>query len=105
MRGPSRREFLGGAAGLAAAAALPASAAAWPVSATARPVPARSPSRQIRAATTPVTGATVDLASYGDKNYLDAAKTFDGYVGLPLGTTIQKVYMGTASFPRTRRSR
>lgn len=99
VRGPSRRQFLGGAAGLAAAAALPASAAAWPASATARPGPARTPSRRITAATTPVTGATVDLQSYGSKNYLDAAKTFDGYVGLPLGTTIQKVYMGHGEFP------
>ena len=44
-------------------------------------------------------GATVDLASYGGKNYLDAANIFDGYVGLPLATTIQKVYMGHGEFP------
>jgi hypothetical protein len=85
VQGLSRREFLGGAAGIAAVAALPASAT----------IPARHaslPARR-RAATTPVVGATVDLASYGSKNYVDAAHTFDGYVGLPLATTIQKVYM------------
>jgi hypothetical protein len=41
----------------------------------------------------------VDLASYGGKNYLDAANTFDGFVGLPMATTIQKVYMGHGEFP------
>jgi|HubBroStandDraft_6_1064221.scaffolds.fasta_scaffold270794_2 hypothetical protein len=91
LQGPSRREFLGGAAGIAAITALPASAT----------IPARRtglPSRR-SAATTPVVGATVDLASYGGKNYLDAANTFDGFVGLPMATTIQKVYMGHGEFP------
>jgi len=46
-----------------------------------------------------VFGATVDLASYGSKTYVDAANTFDGYAGLPLATTIQKVYMGHGEFP------
>jgi hypothetical protein len=41
----------------------------------------------------------VDLASYGGKNYLDAANIFDGFVGLPMATTIQKVYMGHGEFP------
>jgi hypothetical protein len=80
-----------GAAGIAAVTALPASAT----------IPARHASLPVRrsAATTPPVGATVDLASYASKNYLDAANTFDGFVGLPLATTIQKVYMGHGEFP------
>jgi hypothetical protein len=91
VQGLSRREFLGGAAGVAAVAALPASAT----------VPSRHPSLRARrsAASTPAFGATVDLASYSSKNYLDAANTFDGLVGLPMATTIQKVYMGHGEFP------
>jgi hypothetical protein len=91
LQGPSRREFIGGAAGIAAVTALPASLT----------VPSGRTSRPARrsAATTPVVGATVDLASYHTKNYVDAANTFDGFVGLPLATTIQKVYMGHGEFP------
>jgi len=91
LQGPSRREFIGGAAGIAAVTALPASLI----------VPSGRASRPARrsAATTPVVGATVDLASYHTKNYVDAANTFDGFVGLPLATTIQKVYMGHGEFP------
>lgn len=91
MQGLSRREFLGGATGVAAVAALPASATI-----TSRHT---SPRARRNAAITPVFGATVDLASYGGKNYLDAANTFDGFVGLPMATTIQKVYMGHGEFP------
>jgi TAT (twin-arginine translocation) pathway-exported protein len=91
VQGLSRREFLGGAAGVAAVAALPASAT----------IPSRHASLRARrsAAITPAFGATVDLASYGSKNYLDAANTFDGLAGLPMATTIQKVYMGHGEFP------
>ena len=91
MQGLSRREFLGGAAGVAAIAALPASVT----------VPSRhaGPRARRSAATTPVFGATVDLASYSSKNYLDAANTFDGFAGLPMATTIQKVYMGHGELP------
>ena len=91
MQGLSRREFLGGAAGVAAVAALPASAT----------ITSRHASLRARrsAATTPAFGATVDLSSYGGKNYLDAANTFDGFVGLPMATMIQKVYMGHGEFP------
>ena len=85
MQGLSRREFLGGAAGIVAATALPASASAQ--------------ARGARAAATPVAGATVDLASYGVKSYLDAANIYDGYVGMPLATTMQKVYMGHGQLP------
>ncbi len=91
MQRLSRREFLGGAAGVAAVAALPASAA----------IPSRQAAFPARrsAATAPVFGATVDLASYGSKTYVDAANTFDGYAGLPMATTIQKVYMGHGQLP------
>ena len=91
VQGLSRREFLGGAAGIVAVTALPASAA----------IPARHASHPARrsAATTPLVGATVDLASYGGKNYLDAANTFDGFVGLPMAATLQKIYMGHGEFP------
>jgi len=91
VQGLSRREFLGGAAGVAAVAALPASA-------TIPSRHARLPARRA-AATTPVFGSTVDLASYSSKNYLDAANTFDGFAGLPMATTIQKVYMGHGELP------
>lgn len=80
MRGLSRREFLGGAAGIAAAATLP-------------------PSHSARSAVTPLAGATVNLGSYGVSSYLDAAHIFDGYVGLPMATRIEKIYMEQGSFP------
>jgi hypothetical protein len=76
----SRREFLGGAAGLAAAVALPLSGSS-------------------RAAATPLLGATVDLHSYGVQNYVQAANILDGYVGMPLAITLQKYLLGYSSFP------
>jgi hypothetical protein len=80
LPGLSRREFLGGTAGLAAVGALPLS-------------------RSSRAAVAPLAGATVDLHSYGVKNYAQAASILDGYVGLPLATTIQKILLGSSEFP------
>ena len=80
MRGLSRREFLGGAAGVAAVVALP-------------------PFYPTRAAITPLAGATINLASYHVSNYVKAANVFDGYVGLPMGTAIQKIYLGHSEFP------
>jgi hypothetical protein len=47
---------------------------------------------------TPLAGATVNLAAYGSSNYIDAANTYDGYVGLPLATTIQKYYLPVDGF-------
>jgi hypothetical protein len=41
----------------------------------------------------------VDLYSYHVKNYVQAAGILDGYVGMPLGTTIQKVLLGYSVFP------
>jgi hypothetical protein len=84
LRGLSRREFLGGAAGIAAVAALPSS----PSSHAAR----------AQATATPLAGATVNTSSYGVTSFLDAAKIYDGYVGLPLATTFEKVYMSHGAF-------
>ena len=81
MRGLSRREFLGGAAGVIAVAALPPAG-------TSR-----------AAATTPLAGATLNPSSYGITSYLDAANIYNGYVGMPLATTFEKVYMGHGAFP------
>ena len=62
-------------------------------------------SRRTRAAITPavapLAGTTVNLQAYGVKNYLDAANLYDSYVGLPLATTFEKIYMGHGSFPAT----
>jgi hypothetical protein len=80
----SRRGFLGGAAGLAAVVALPQSGGS------------RAP-----AAVTPLTGATVFLGAFSGGNYLTNAQDLDGFIGLPLGTTIQKIINGTGSFPTT----
>jgi len=81
VRGLSRREFLGGAAGVIAVAALPPAG-------TSR-----------AAATTPLAGATLNPSSYGITSYLDAANIYNGYVGMPLATTFEKVYMGHGAFP------
>jgi len=51
------------------------------------------------AAPAPLAGATLNTASYGVKSYLDAANIYDGYVGMPLATTFEKVYLGHGAFP------
>lgn len=81
MRGLSRREFLGGTAGLTAAAVLGPS------------------QRPASAATTPLAGATVDQASYGAGNIVKDADIFDGYVGMPMARTLQKIYLSPRVFP------
>ena len=82
MPGLSRREFLGGTVGLAAAVALPLSGSSR------------------AAAITPLAGATVNKDTYsGATSYVDAAQILDGYVGMPLGTTIQKIYLQPGVFP------
>jgi hypothetical protein len=88
LSGLSRREFLGGAAGVTAAIVAP------PLSAR----PAAGAPRS-RAAITPLAGATVSPGAYHVSDNVQAAKIFDGYVGLPLGTTLQKIYLGHGSFP------
>jgi hypothetical protein len=85
LRGLSRREFLGGAAGVVAVAALPSS----PSSHAAR----------TQAAATALAGATVNPSSYGVTSFLDAANIYDGYVGLSLATTFEKVYLGHGALP------
>ena len=82
MAGISRREFMGGAAAAAAAAALP----------VVRTEPARA------GVSGAVCGITVNKGAYGVSSYLTAAKIADGYVGLPLAVTFEKVYMGHGQF-------
>ncbi|HEY3733014.1 MAG TPA: hypothetical protein VGL63_03780 [Streptosporangiaceae bacterium] len=105
MRGLSRREFFGGAAGLGAVAALSSSTItrAAVTSRASRAIAARG-ARTARSAQDvgPLAGAIVNLGSYpGSGTYLNTANIFDGFVGLPLATTFQKVYMGHGSFPST----
>lgn len=57
------------------------------------------PARRAPAAVTPLVGASVDLHSYGVKSYTQAASMFDGFVGLPMATTLQKVLLGYSVFP------
>lgn len=89
LPGLSRRELVGGAAGVAAAVVL----------SPARRSRTQPPARKAGTAVAPLAGATVDLHSYGVKNYVQAANILDGYVGMPLATTIQKVLLGSSVFP------
>lgn len=52
-----------------------------------------------RAAVTPVAGASINPASYGTHNWVTAANIADGYIGLPLAKTMQKVYLSHGEFP------
>jgi hypothetical protein len=79
MTGLSRREFLGCTAGIIAAAALP-------------------PASKDHAAITTLTGAIVNPGGYNVGSYLEAASMFDGFVGIPLARTFEKVYMGHGQF-------
>jgi hypothetical protein len=81
LRALTRREFIGGAAAVAAAAALPASGS-------------------VRATVTSLAGATVNLQSYpGSSTYVQAADTFDGYLGQPMATTLEKVFLQYGQLP------
>lgn len=91
MRGLSRREFFGGAAGAAALVAVPVGSARAALTPSARVT--------ATARSTPLVGATVSPSTYGVTNYLDAANIFDGYVGLPMATTLAKVYLAAGQFP------
>ena len=84
LPGLSRRGFLGGTASVALAAALPMSSF---LSRGKRLAPAA-----------PVTGASVTPRAYGVTNYLTAAKIADGFFGLPLATTIEKIYFKVGQF-------
>jgi hypothetical protein len=79
MQTQSRREFIGGTAALAVGLALPL---------TQRP----------SVTVPPLAGTTVNRGAYGVGTYLEAAKIYDGYVGLPLATTFEKVYMNHGQF-------
>jgi hypothetical protein len=82
----SRRGFLTGAAGVAAATALPMS------SITRAAAAVKSPSGTGPDAAAPIAGATVTPATYAVKNAVDAANIFDGYVGTSLALQHQKFY-------------
>ena len=91
MQSLSRRGFLGGAAGVAAIAALP--------SGSARAAAAILRSGSVQAATTPPAGATINASSFGTSNWVDAANIADGFIGLPLAKTMEKIYLGLSEFP------
>ena len=46
----------------------------------------------------PLAGAIINLQAYRVSSFLDAAKIYDSYVGLPLATTIEKIYMSHGQF-------
>jgi hypothetical protein len=80
-QGLSRRGFLGAAAGVTIGAALPL------VGGT------RAAVRTATAAVKPLAGATVNPGAFGQTNALAAAKIANGFLGMPLATTIQKIYL------------
>jgi hypothetical protein len=81
----SRRGFLYGAAGLAAATALPSSQLA-----RAAVTPAA------RTAAAPLAGAIVTPGTYNVKSVMKASSMADGYIGLPLAVTLQKYWIQEA---------
>jgi hypothetical protein len=83
----SRRQFLWGSSAAIAAAPLMLHGRTATVP---RPAP--------RAAAAPITGATIGPAAYGITAWVQAAKMFDSFVGLPLATTIQKIYMSEGQY-------
>jgi hypothetical protein len=86
----SRRQVLWGSS-VAAAGAL--------LTGRGRPstVPVPRPAPQA-AASAEITGATVNPHAYGITNWAAAARLFDSYVGLPLATTIEKIFMTEGQF-------
>ena len=82
----SRRRFLQGSSAVAAGALL--MPGGWPGA-----VP-----RSARAVSAKVTGATVQPRVYGTERWVQGAKIFDSYVGMPLATSIQKIYMTEGQF-------
>lgn len=84
MREVSRRGFLG-AAGAAVMLAVPR---------PGRPAPHGRPSQPLRRKPGGgLAGAIVANGTYGSASPAAAAGIFDGYVGMPLATTIQKIYL------------
>jgi hypothetical protein len=47
-----------------------------------------------------MSGATVNLQSYSSATYVDAANTFDGYLGDSMATTLEKVFLGYTELPQ-----
>jgi hypothetical protein len=76
----TRRQFIGPSAAAVAAPVLPGMA---------------------EASVTPIAGAIVNLGAYDTTTYLAGAKIFNSYVGLPLATRFEKVYMGHGEFGPT----
>src|SRR5437868_12261444 len=83
----SRRGFLRGSSAVAAGALL-----------VPRGHPRAVPRSARDAASAEVTGATVNPRVYGLSSWPKGAKVFDSYVGLPLATTIQKIYMRESQY-------
>jgi hypothetical protein len=89
-QGQSRRHFLLGSSTAVAGALLMPRGRSGTV-----PRPARGAASAAVTGTmvSTITGATVSPSGYGITGWVQAAKMFDSYVGLPLATTIQKIYM------------
>jgi hypothetical protein len=83
----SRRGFLQGSSAVAAGALL---APRGLLSAGLQSAP--------RAAAAQVTGATVNPSVYHLSDWAKGAKVFDSYVGMPLATTIQKIYLKESEY-------
>lgn len=92
LQGLTRRGFLAGAAGVAAVGIVPSA-----------PRLRAAVSRQAEpgAAAKPLAGANVTPHTYGDKNAVTAAKKFDGYVGMPLAVTLQKIFIPAGEYGST----
>jgi hypothetical protein len=102
MNGLSRRGFLGGTAGVALAAAFPLSRDLSRSRLAATPAHAALAHAALKKApAAPLNGATIYPNSYKTSNSLTAAKIADGYYGLPLATTIEKIYLGQGQFGTT----
>ena len=83
----SRRRFLQGSSAVAAGAVL--MPGGWP---------GAVPRSAARAVSARITGATVQPRVYGTERWVQGAKIFDSYVGMPLATSIQKIYMTEGQF-------
>jgi hypothetical protein len=60
---------------------------------SSQPEPRAAGARLTSASSAGLTGATVNPKPYGSSNWLTGAQIFDSYVGMPLATTVQKIYM------------
>ena len=96
-QGLSRRTFLVGSSAAVAGALLSPGRASGMMRRPGLASGGRSRTGQARLAAgsipAPVTGATVNPGAYHMRNWAKGAHRFDSYVGYPLATTIQKIYM------------